>query len=64
MGFMISPIFSEKCTPLPALKNEAHQKLERQWGGGGGGQGGALKREAPFHEIIPRKSTINNLKSS
>ena len=34
MGFMISPIFSEK--PLPALKNEAHQKLERQWGGGGG----------------------------
>ena len=62
MGFMISPIFSEKCTPLPALKNEAHQKLERQWGGGGAG--GALKREAPFHEIIPRKSTINNLKSS
>ena len=63
MGFMISPIFSEKCTPLPALKNEARQKLERQWGGGGAG--GALKREAPFHEIIPRKSTIkNNLKSS
>ena len=61
MGFMISPIFSEKCTPLPALKNEARQKLERQWGGGGAG--GALKREAPFHEIIPRKSTINNLKS-
>ena len=48
--------------PLPALKNEARQKLERQWGGGGAG--GALKREAPFHEIIPRKSTINNLKSS
>ena len=39
MGFMISPIFSEKCTPLPALKNEAHQKLERQWGGGGAGGG-------------------------
>ena len=43
--------------PPPPLKNEASPTSEKQTH--------PLKHELPFHEMIPRKTTINNnLKSS
>ena len=43
----------------PLLKNEPPPQSEKQT------PHPPLKREAPFHKMIPRKSTIiNNLKSS